>query len=241
MKLGKSFRKIVNPKNAIKNVKKAVSGKTGKKVIRTVNKYAGRVTSVVAPVAGALFLGPVGAAAGTALGTGARYYGEKQGALASGKKGAQVKKAGRRGIKAGVIIGGSVTGASLLAAAAGVGGLASGPLLGSSAAAPAAAAPAAAAAAAPAAAAAGGGSGGLLAGIGAGISTIGGVASKLLGGGKVVGGAPGDAGAAGAYDASGGGGGGIFSGTGLDTATPEGRSNFLMLAAAGVALLVLMR
>jgi len=93
-----------------------------KKVVRTIHKYEGRVLKVAAPIVGAAFLGPVGAAAGTALGTAASYYGEKQGALASGKKGAAVKKAGRRGLKSGLIIGGIVTGgAAVLSIAGGVG------------------------------------------------------------------------------------------------------------------------
>jgi hypothetical protein len=97
-------------------------GKKLKKVVRTIHKYEGRVLKVAAPVAGAVFLGPVGAAAGTALGSAASYYGEKQGALASGKKGAAVKKAGRRGLKSGLIIGGIVTGgAAVLSIAGGVG------------------------------------------------------------------------------------------------------------------------
>lgn len=101
-------------------------GKKLKKVVRTIHKYEGRVLKVAAPIVGAAFLGPVGAAAGTAIGTAASYYGEKQGALASGKKGAQVKKAGRRGLKSGLIIGGAVTGvAGILAIAGGVGAAAS--------------------------------------------------------------------------------------------------------------------
>jgi hypothetical protein len=90
-----------------------------KKVVRTTHKYVGRVVSVAAPIAGAVFAGPLGAAAGTAVGTSARYYGEKQGALASGKHGKDVKKAGKRGLKAGLIIGGIVTGGAAVAAIAG--------------------------------------------------------------------------------------------------------------------------
>jgi hypothetical protein len=99
-----------------------MASKRFKKIIRTIHKYEGRVLKVAAPVAGAIFLGPVGAAAGTAVGSAASYYGEKQGALAKGRKGAQVKKAGRRGLKSGLIIGGAITGgAAILSIAGGVG------------------------------------------------------------------------------------------------------------------------
>lgn len=97
-------------------------GKRAKKIIRTSHKIGGRILSVAAPIAGAIIAGPAGAAAGAAVGTAASYYGEKQGALASGKKGSAVKKAGRRGIKRGAIIGGGVTlGAGALALGAGTG------------------------------------------------------------------------------------------------------------------------
>lgn len=234
-KLHKKIKKYTDPRNAVKNTKKAVSGTTGKRVIRTIHKYEGRVVSVAAPVAGALFLGPVGAAAGTAIGTGARYYGEKQGALAAGHKGARVKKAGRRGIKAGLIIGGSVTGASAIAAAAGVGSLAAGPLLGGGTSAAAAAAPAATVGTA-AAAGSGGGIG--LGTIGSGLAALGTVASKVVGGGGKVGG--------GVYDTGGGadmgtgpdGTGGLLGGLGLDPATPEGQQKILVVAALAVAAAV---
>lgn len=97
-----------------------------KKIVRTIHKYEGRVLKVAAPIVGAAFLGPVGAAAGTALGTAASYYGEKQGALAKGRKGAAVKKAGRRGLKSGLIIGGIVTGGAAALAIAGGTGVAAG-------------------------------------------------------------------------------------------------------------------
>lgn len=97
-----------------------------KKIVRTIHKYEGRVLKVAAPVVGAVFGGVVGAAAGTALGTAASYYGEKQGALAKGRKGKAVKKAGKRGLKSGLIIGGIVTGGTAVAALAGAGGLATG-------------------------------------------------------------------------------------------------------------------
>jgi hypothetical protein len=242
-KIVKKVKKYTDPKNTVKNVKTAVSGPTGKKVIRTIHKYEGRVASVAAPVAGALFLGPVGAAAGTALGTGARYYGEKQGALASGKKGSQVKKAGRRGIKAGLIIGGGVTGASAIAALAGVGSLASGPLLGGIGGGGAAAAPAAVAVApaavAGSAGAAGGGIG--LGSVGSALAAIGGVASKLLGGSgaKVAGdGVQGDSGAYGPGGSSGGGSGSLMDSLGLDPSTPEGQTKIAVVLALAVAAAV---
>jgi hypothetical protein len=97
-----------------------------KKIVRTIHKYEGRVLKVAAPIVGAAFLGPVGAAAGTALGTAASYYGEKQGALASGKHGAAVRKAGRRGLKSGLIIGGIVTGGAVALSIAGGAGAATG-------------------------------------------------------------------------------------------------------------------
>jgi hypothetical protein len=97
-----------------------------KKIVRTIHKYEGRVLKVAAPIVGAAFLGPVGAAAGTALGSAASYYGEKQGALAAGHKGAMVKKAGRRGLKSGLIIGGIVTGGAAVLSIAGGAGAAAG-------------------------------------------------------------------------------------------------------------------
>lgn len=102
-----------------------------KKTIRTIHKYGGRIASVALPIAGAIVGGPAGAALGSTLGTAASYYGEKQGALASGKKGAAVKKAGRRGLKRGLIIGGVVTGGAAVGALIGGTGLTTG-LLGAS-------------------------------------------------------------------------------------------------------------
>lgn len=103
-----------------------MASKRFKKIIRTIHKYEGRVLKVAAPIVGAAFLGPVGAAAGTALGSAASYYGEKQGALAKGRHGAAVKKAGRRGLKSGLIIGGIVTGGAAALAIAGGTGVAAG-------------------------------------------------------------------------------------------------------------------
>jgi hypothetical protein len=239
----KAVKKVVkytNPKNTVKNVKTAVSGPTGKKVIRTIHKYEGRVASVAAPVAGALFLGPVGAAAGTALGTGARYYGEKQGALASGKKGAQVKKAGRRGIKAGVMIGGGVTGASVIGALAGVGSLTSGPLLGGIGGGGGAVATAAPVAAASGAAAGGGGVG--VGTVGSVLATVGGLASKVIGGGGKVGGSVYDTGGGADMGTTGASDGSLLGGLenslGIDPGTPEGQQKLMVIAALLVAAAV---
>lgn len=98
--------------------------KRAKKAIRVTHKYVGRALAVAAPIAGALVAGPLGAAAGTAVGTAAKAYGEGQGARAKGKKGKSVKKAQRRGAKGGLMIGGAVTGLSVVGAIAGGTGLA---------------------------------------------------------------------------------------------------------------------
>ncbi len=94
-----------------------------KRHARVVRKYAGRAASVVLPIAGAIVAGPAGAAVGTALGTAASWDAEKNAARLKGKKGRRVRKAGRRGIKAGLIRGGLITagaGAAALVAGGGV-------------------------------------------------------------------------------------------------------------------------
>lgn len=238
-KVLKKVKKFTDPTKHLKNVKRAVSGDTGKKVVRTIRKYEGRVLSYAAPVVGAAFGGVLGAAGGAALGTLARQYGEGQGARAKGKKGAAVKKAERRGRKAGLIIGGIVTGGAAIGAVAGVGGLTSGFALGGSSA---AAAGGGAAAAAPVAAAAGGSSTGLLGGIGAALTTVGTVATKLLGGKAPSGGVVteqygGTEGGDGAFSS----GDGFLSGSGLDPATEHGRGSLMLLAAAAVLIVFLVR
>jgi len=244
-KVLKKVKKFTDPKLHLKNVKRAVSGTTGKKVIRTIQKYEGRVVSYAAPIVGGLFGGVVGAAAGTAVGTIARQHGEGQGARAKGKHGSAVKKAQRRGRKAGLMIGGIVTGGAVIGAAAGVGGLTTGALFSGGASAAGAGGGAAAAAATSGAAAAGGSGAGVLGGIGAALSTVGTLAGKFLGGGKVVG-ASGPEGAAdlGSGPGPDGGGGGLgdfLDGTAIDPQTPEGKTNFMLFAAAVVAVLFLMR
>jgi hypothetical protein len=93
-----------------------------KKVVRKIEGYGSMAVAAIAPVMGAIILGPAGAAAGTALGTAATRYGVAQLARSKGTKGMEARTAGREFAGYSLMYGGAVTGiAGGLALAGGTG------------------------------------------------------------------------------------------------------------------------
>lgn len=93
--------------------------KIGRKAIAVTSKVA----SVAAPVVGAAFFGPAGAAAGTAAAAAHARYAGAAGARAKGKHGKDARKAGRKAAVRALKIGAAVTGGSAILAVAGGAGL----------------------------------------------------------------------------------------------------------------------
>ncbi len=249
-KVEKKVVKYANPATVVKGAKKVTEDKHFRASFRKVTGRLDQIGAYGIMAAGTLWGGAAGAAAGTALAQPMLHHAGRTLARSRGHGGMTARKVGRKQAKYGLITGGILTGGALVGAAAGVGGLTSGVLSGGAAsaagagAAGGAAAASTAAVAAPAAAAGGVSAGGVLAGIGTALSVAGTVAGKILGGGGAGGGpqqvnVEGGAGAGGAGDS--GPLGSLFGGTGLDPATEEGKSHLMLLAAAVVAAVFLLR